>query len=56
MFDWPEASHTSPTRTSLITVLFTFIRRDSELAAIESSLTSHFPFASAVAALVCPAN
>ena len=56
MFDWPDASHTSPTRTSFTVIaLFPLIfSSNGPPAASGSSFTSHLPSCPAVTVLVCP--
>ena len=57
MLDCPEASQTSPTKTSLTVTVFLplTVRGTGSLAESGSSLTLHFPVVSAVTVLVCPA-
>ncbi len=58
MFDWPDASHTSPTRTSLtVSVVppFTVSVCGSPAASSGSSFNVHWPSASAFVAFDFPA-
>src|SRR4028118_1671173 len=57
MFDWPEASHTSPTRILVrVTVFLPLITRSAgtRLAGSAGRSTRHLPAASAVVAAVLP--
>src|ERR1700686_2558492 len=59
MFDCPETSHTSPTRTSLSSILFLpsmVIEPGVAFACIASSRIIHFPSLSAVVLLAFPAK
>ena len=56
MFDWPEASHTSPISTSCTLTLPAFSTCGSAFAGMGSSFTIHLPPASAFAVFFCPAN
>jgi hypothetical protein len=57
MFDWPEPSHTSPTSTSLTSMLFVpfTVRASPSATCSGSSFTCHLPCASAVVVFDCPA-
>src|SRR5690349_2261539 len=58
MFDWPDPSHTSPTITSLITMLFApAIVISSGPAAVSGfNQASHLPFAADLVDTLCPWN
>src|SRR5690349_3434862 len=62
MFDWPEQTQTSPTNTSVSSMLLpspfadTLSVRDSVDAGKESSVSFHAPFSSTFIVLCCPAK
>ena len=58
MFDWPEQTQTSPTRTSTTSTLFfpSIVMANGPPASSFASRTSHLPSGPASAATSCPWN